>query len=59
MGFDSMRSFIFQETISEMNSVLQGYMESLCAGYNRELTATLNSDLELDEVYGKRSGIIF
>eukprot|EP01127_Copromyxa_protea_P023290 TRINITY_DN8687_c0_g1_i6.p1 TRINITY_DN8687_c0_g1~~TRINITY_DN8687_c0_g1_i6.p1 ORF type:complete len:991 (+),score=177.60 TRINITY_DN8687_c0_g1_i6:317-3289(+) len=56
IGFDSMRSFIFQEFITEMNIILQGYMESLCAGYNRELTATLNSDLDLGEIYGKRSG---
>lgn len=56
MGFDSMRAFIFEEFITEMNSILQSYMDSLCTGYNRDLTATLNSDLELGEVYGKRSG---
>lgn len=56
MGFDSMRSFIFKEFIFEMNTILQGYMESLSLGYDRELTATLNADLELEEVYGKRSG---
>jgi len=55
-GIVNLRSYIFAESISELNLLLEDYMEQFSQGLNRELTSTLNSDLELLENYGKRSG---
>jgi predicted phosphodiesterase/recombinational DNA repair ATPase RecF len=55
-GIVNLRSFIFEESISELNLLLQEYMEQFSSGLNRELTSTLTNDLELEENYGRRSG---
>uniref|UniRef100_A0A6B2KYN9 RecF/RecN/SMC N-terminal domain-containing protein n=1 Tax=Arcella intermedia TaxID=1963864 RepID=A0A6B2KYN9_9EUKA len=55
-GFSSFRSFLFEGAITELNLILQQYMEQLSLDYSRDLSATLDSELELVEHYGKKSG---
>eukprot|EP01114_Cavostelium_apophysatum_P016743 TRINITY_DN4822_c0_g1_i1.p1 TRINITY_DN4822_c0_g1~~TRINITY_DN4822_c0_g1_i1.p1 ORF type:complete len:1079 (+),score=321.61 TRINITY_DN4822_c0_g1_i1:140-3376(+) len=52
-GFSSLRAFVLENSVKELNTIFQAYMDRLNASH---LTVTLSPDLELQENYGKRSG---
>lgn len=54
-GFSTLRASILEDSIVDLNSIFQTYLEKLSPN-NRQLTVTLTPDLELEENYGKRSG---
>jgi DNA repair exonuclease SbcCD ATPase subunit/DNA repair exonuclease SbcCD nuclease subunit len=49
----SMRSFLLDQSVKALNTVVQGYISQHFGG---RLTLTLNSDLTFQERYGRRSG---
>eukprot|EP01125_Pyxidicula_operculata_P020453 TRINITY_DN7559_c0_g1_i1.p1 TRINITY_DN7559_c0_g1~~TRINITY_DN7559_c0_g1_i1.p1 ORF type:complete len:1128 (+),score=226.98 TRINITY_DN7559_c0_g1_i1:11-3394(+) len=55
-GFPTLRAFVFDDSIKDLNIILQSYIEQLSVDYNRDMTCTLNSDLDIVENYAKRSG---
>ncbi len=54
MGFETVRSFIFADLVQELNLVLDSYADQLSD--SGKVTVTLTPELELEEVYVKRSG---
>jgi DNA repair exonuclease SbcCD ATPase subunit len=54
MGFETVRSYIFADLVQELNLVLDSYADQLSDG--GKVSVTLTPELELEEVYVKRSG---
>ena len=53
--FQTLRAFIFEEAIKELNLILASYMERLCSDDN-QLSITLTPTFDFGESYSKRSG---
>lgn len=54
MGFETVRSYIFADLVQELNLVLDSYADQLSD--RGKVSVTLTAELELEEVYVKRSG---
>jgi len=52
----TVRAFVFEDVIAELNAVCNSYMGQLQAKHQYHLKVTLSADLEMEQVYGKRSG---
>eukprot|EP01122_Echinamoeba_exundans_P011161 TRINITY_DN433_c0_g2_i1.p1 TRINITY_DN433_c0_g2~~TRINITY_DN433_c0_g2_i1.p1 ORF type:complete len:963 (+),score=120.21 TRINITY_DN433_c0_g2_i1:558-3446(+) len=53
-GFSTIRSFIFEELVVELNAIIDTYADQLAN--KTPLKVTLTSELDIEEIYGKRSG---
>lgn len=52
----TVRAFVFEDVVKELNAICSGYMEQLQTKQQYHLKVSLTADLEMEQVYGKRSG---
>lgn len=52
----TVRAFVFEDIVKELNAICGGYMEQLQTKEQYNLKLSLTADLEMEQVYGKRSG---
>lgn len=52
----TVRAFVFEDVVNELNAICGSYMEQLQTKQQYHLQVSLTADLEMEQVYGKRSG---
>jgi DNA repair exonuclease SbcCD ATPase subunit/predicted phosphodiesterase len=52
----TVRAFVFEDVVTELNAICNTYMQQLQGKHQYNLRVTLSADLEIEQVYGKRSG---